>query len=346
MKFLTHQRNRRRGSILPLVALSMTVLLGISAFAVDYSVLLSDKNHLQRGCDAAALAGAAYLKRGADETANTNNAREQALLVAAQNSLPAAEVTSITFEDDNTKIRVAATRARSLFFARVLGIGQRNVGASAVASAAASMGPPVPIAITPTSKARYQNDGLPHVFTMIRPGETAFKPIYAGISAFDPFQVFDLRSSQAKAPPEMRDQLAGDLEKPVNPQVGDEFTGMSASVSTLSENFTAGIGSRFQKAAGAPWLDPPTGALSDAWRTVGTRLPEVLAGGSSKNPRIVRFLVVNETNTGISNYQFKLLDFATAYISSVQETPNGLTFTATFLPAGIGSVSKPVALIE
>ncbi|MBW3636163.1 MAG: hypothetical protein KY445_06810 [Armatimonadetes bacterium] len=348
MKLFTHPRNKRRGSVLPLVAVSLTVLLGISAFAVDYAVLLSDKNHLQRACDASALAGAAYLKRSADETVNTNNAREQALLIARQNSLAPSEMTSssITFLDNNSKIRVVATRARSLFFARVLGIVQGNVSAFAVAGAAAVLGPPVPIAITPTSRTRYENDRLPHDFTMIVPQSTAFQPNYSGLTAFDPFQVFDLRGNKGKSPTAMKKQLAGDLDEPVNPQIGDQLTGMSLDLGPQINNFKDGISPRFQRAAGTPWFDPPSGASPEAWRTVGTRLPEVLSGGSGGNPRIVRFVVVSETTRPISNHEFTVLDFATAYLHSVQDAPNGgLTFTATFLPPGTANRSV-VSLIE
>lgn len=345
MKFSTFPRNRRRGSVLPLVALSLTVLLGITSFAVDYSVLLADKNQLQRGCDAAALAGAAYLKRAADETANTTNAREQALLVAAQNALPATEVTSITFLDGNTKIRVVATRARSLFFARVMGIGQRNVGAFAVAGTAGTgTVTPVPIAITPTSKARYQNDRLPHTFTLVRPQDTAFQTNYSGLTPFDPFAVFDLSPSQAKSTEKMERQLAG--EDYETPKIGNQLTNIAANLDTQAGAFKAGISPRFQKAAGTPWLDPATGSLPLPWQTVGTRLSEVLSGGSSNNPRIVSFVVIEEVATPVSNYNSTIQDFATAYISSVQNAPGGgVTFTATFLPSGSGGARR-VTLIE
>lgn len=342
--------SKRRGSVLPLVALSITVLLGAAALSVDYAVLLSDKNQLQRACDASALAGAAYLKRSSDEAANTNNARQQAMLVASLNNLAPGEVPAgnVTFSDNNTKIRVTALRARSLFFARIFGILRGNISASAAAVAKPNPVERVPIAITPTSKARYQNDGLPHDFTLIAPQDKPFQTGTLGITPFDPFTVFDLSSSQGKSPTQMQRQLEGDLAIPVNPQKGDQLTGMSANTGTIAKNFKEGIAPRFEKAAQSPWLDPITGVspLTQSWQLVGTRLSEVLRRtGAPDNPRIVTFVVVEELATRESNHNFTIQDFATAYISSVQDTPGGLTFTATFLPPGMGAASE-VSLVE
>src|SRR5688572_23603311 len=79
-----HRQARRRGTVLHVVAGSLILLCGCAALAVDYGILISDKNHLQRVCDAAALGGATKLT---DTTAATNTAR----LVAGQNK----------FVDDN-----------------------------------------------------------------------------------------------------------------------------------------------------------------------------------------------------------------------------------------------------
>ncbi len=318
--------------------------------AVDYAVLLSDKNQLQRSCDAAALGGAAYLKRSPDETVNTDNARAQARLIEKQNNLTQAEVDTsiITFLENNTKIRVAAKRDRSLYFARIFGILQRDVTASATAVVSPPVVERVPIAITPTSKARYQNDGLPHNFTLVTPQDTAFQTNSIGMTTFDPFAVFDLSGSQAKSATQMERQLAGDLTTPVNPQVGDQLTGMSLSLGTLAGRLKDGIGLRFQKAAQTPWLDPVTGTLPvlQPWQLVGTRVGDALGGrGAGGNPRIVTFVVIEELATAQSNHNFTIQNFATAYINSVQDSAGSLTLTATFLPPGAGGGSQ-VSLIE
>ena len=49
---------RERGQILPIVALALVVMLGISAFAIDVGYAYYAKRQLQSATDAAALAGA------------------------------------------------------------------------------------------------------------------------------------------------------------------------------------------------------------------------------------------------------------------------------------------------
>ena len=54
---LTMIRNRR-GAALALVAVSLVVILGMGALAVDMGMLIKQHNDAQRAADAAALAGA------------------------------------------------------------------------------------------------------------------------------------------------------------------------------------------------------------------------------------------------------------------------------------------------
>jgi hypothetical protein len=306
---------------------------------------------LQRACDASALAGAAYLTRSAEESTNQAAARKQALLVAKQNNISTTEMTEsdITFSANSTKIHVKALRPRGLFFARVFGVLKQNITASATALATPGNAPPVPIAITTVSRNTYQADKLPHVFTLIRPQNTAFATNYIGLPPFDPFTVFDLKGNKAKSPEMMKRQLAGDVGDPVNPQIGDTLTGMASDVDTMARDFKEAIGVRFQKAAGAPWFDTPaiTSPAPANWQLVGTKAAEALSGSiTPNNPRIVKFVVLDEVNTAVSNYDYPIVSFASAYISSVQDIPGGgLTFTATFLPAG-SSDAPTVSLIE
>ena len=81
-------RNTRaeRGQILPIAALAMVALLGITAFAVDVGYAYYAKRQLQSAVDAAALAGAQDLP-------NATTAQATAISYAAANSpanLPAS----------------------------------------------------------------------------------------------------------------------------------------------------------------------------------------------------------------------------------------------------------------
>jgi Flp pilus assembly protein TadG len=62
--------------------------------------MVADKNRLQRGCDAAALAGVSKLKVTGDDNYDTATARNLAVAVAAQNNV-AIPPSSITFVDNN-----------------------------------------------------------------------------------------------------------------------------------------------------------------------------------------------------------------------------------------------------
>ena len=53
---------RKRGAMLVLVAVSLGMLIGFAALAVDFGMLYDARSETQRAADAAALAGAsAYL---------------------------------------------------------------------------------------------------------------------------------------------------------------------------------------------------------------------------------------------------------------------------------------------
>ena len=52
---------KRRGTILPLIAISLLALMGIAALAVDIGALALAKAQFQMAADAAAFAGARYL---------------------------------------------------------------------------------------------------------------------------------------------------------------------------------------------------------------------------------------------------------------------------------------------
>ena len=56
---------RERGQVLPVVALALVALLGISAFAIDVGFAYYAKRQLQSATDAAALAGAQDLPNSA-----------------------------------------------------------------------------------------------------------------------------------------------------------------------------------------------------------------------------------------------------------------------------------------
>jgi hypothetical protein len=149
---------RRRGQTVVFIALSLFVLLGAAAFAVDWGLITFTKHQLQNFVDAAALAGA-------QELPNASNARQKATENYARNyannfnlaSPPTPQPISCTDPISSAtvcyrigtdevqlttpygsppspnRLHVRACRNVSLFFARLLGMSSRRVCAEAVA---------------------------------------------------------------------------------------------------------------------------------------------------------------------------------------------------------------------
>lgn len=130
-----------RGSILALVVLLLIVFLGLCALAIDLGILMVARGEAQRAADAAAHAGAAHLFRNADAT---EEEIKNAAIQAGEQNLVRGGLVSITEDDvdvllDQEKVRARVYRTPDrnnpvgTLFARVLGLGQVAVSASAAA---------------------------------------------------------------------------------------------------------------------------------------------------------------------------------------------------------------------
>jgi len=114
---------QERGSVIVIVTLSLTVLLGLCAIVTDVGLLYAKKAHLQSSVDAAALAGVQELPE------NPNDAKDIAIDFAVKNN-----VTNVNVSIEATsKISVKATEKVPTFFARIWGITEEQISASAKA---------------------------------------------------------------------------------------------------------------------------------------------------------------------------------------------------------------------
>ncbi len=156
-KLWSQIRNRVReeqGATLVLVALSLSVLLGMAALAVDTGMLLTARTESQRVVDAAALAGAGSLILAPGDA---DLARQTAIAYAAQNKVRGtiADVqpgdVDVDLVNDRVRVRMFRTQARGnpieTFFARILGVDESGVAtvASAEAFPAGAVYCPLPI---------------------------------------------------------------------------------------------------------------------------------------------------------------------------------------------------------
>ena len=117
-----------RGAVAIIVAVSIVLLSGAAALAVDMGLLYVSQSEMQLSADAAALAGA-------QELPYSSTATSVARSYALANSPAGTNITITTpYKGDPNKIRVICSRTVDLGFARMLGINSAPVAASAVAT--------------------------------------------------------------------------------------------------------------------------------------------------------------------------------------------------------------------
>ena len=134
---------KRRGIALVLMAVSFVAIAGMVGFATDVGILYFLKARLSQAVDAAALAGARTLARGADINAQAANAQVVAVRYFNANfpagfwgcttSIPTPVVT----QDASSKIRYVTITAHATaphYFLRLLGFNSSTMGASAQAA--------------------------------------------------------------------------------------------------------------------------------------------------------------------------------------------------------------------
>lgn len=140
---LIPQRNDgQRGSVAVLVAVSMIVLAGMSALAVDYGYLEYKRSQLQNAADAAALAGAnVLLQYGNKQSLVTNTAVTygQANLSEADSKNLAIRDSDVTYPDlSSVQATAGRTTARGnpveMFLGRVLGWNTQDITARSKAA--------------------------------------------------------------------------------------------------------------------------------------------------------------------------------------------------------------------
>jgi Flp pilus assembly protein TadG len=131
-------RRGRRGQIMVILALAAVGLVGIAALGIDVFYIYWNKNRLQSGTDAAALAGATYFS---NVTFSGNNAlclyatdaQNAACTYALNNGVFLSELTSVIANAGNQSMTVSATRTVSAMFAKIVGIQHFTVNAISVA---------------------------------------------------------------------------------------------------------------------------------------------------------------------------------------------------------------------
>ena len=117
------------GVVLVLVALTMTVMLGCLALAIDLTSFYGAQKRAQAAADAAALAGAQ------DLPGSTTQAVADAQSYVTRNFPGATADITPSYGGDASKIKVGVSYNAPTFFAQIWGLTSERVSASAVAGA-------------------------------------------------------------------------------------------------------------------------------------------------------------------------------------------------------------------
>ncbi len=122
-----------------ILALALAAVIGVAALGIDVFYLYWNKNRLQAGTDAAALAGATYLGNISFTGNNSacsyaNNAQNAACTYALSNRILLSEIQSIVINTANSTVTVSARRTVPALFAKVLGIKQFTAAATSTAA--------------------------------------------------------------------------------------------------------------------------------------------------------------------------------------------------------------------
>lgn len=128
-KFLKDER----GSVIILLAVGFSALMGFVALVADAGMLYFNDSKITNGVDAAVLAGAQELPYRPYE------AIEKAKSFAEANGLDSNKLNVVVFSDDK-KIRASYEQEVNFLFAPVLGVNSGKVGHTAVAEVAPIIG--------------------------------------------------------------------------------------------------------------------------------------------------------------------------------------------------------------
>ena len=157
-------RRQFSGQILVLATISMVVLLGFTALAVDMGYLYSTRRRMQTAADAAAVAGATALRDGedytkaADDVSSFNgftNSQNNVAVTVSEPTLPSP------YPSDVTYVEVDISQNVPTFFLRVLGYNSMKVAARAVSGAIA--GPACIYALDPSDANTFSLTGNANV---------------------------------------------------------------------------------------------------------------------------------------------------------------------------------------
>lgn len=143
-------RSDSRGTVLVMLVVALSALVGMSALAIDLGMLVTARTQSQRAADSGALAGALVL---ADPHATADEAREEAKQFANKHNVlrlgADVEDGDVDVIMSEHKVRVRVEHTIPTLFARIFGVAEVSVSTVAAARAAPAAGVscPLPVAM-------------------------------------------------------------------------------------------------------------------------------------------------------------------------------------------------------
>jgi Flp pilus assembly protein TadG len=148
MRWLNGRGRQERGAVAVVVAICMVVLMGFLAIAVDLGSIYSDKQQLQNGADASALAIAQSCQRDMSNCTQTV-ADGVADKYAKANKLDNQSTAKVVLDASHGKVQVETDSTHTNWFAGVFGMQTSAISAHATAIfGSASGGPTVPLTVS------------------------------------------------------------------------------------------------------------------------------------------------------------------------------------------------------
>lgn len=156
---------KEEGSVVVLVALFMTVLVGFAAFVLDLGLTYNSASKLQRGLDSVALAAVRELPSNSVASTQWNNAKSAALKYAELNGIDNLNTSDILPVYESGKIIGVTVKGNvdvDYHFASILGINSTNVNKEATAKLmkVSGMSGLLPIALPKAVMDIIENEGL------------------------------------------------------------------------------------------------------------------------------------------------------------------------------------------
>ena len=118
--------NNENGSIILIVALSLTVIMSMAALVIDYGTVVIEKTKFQNAIDATSLSAAHYLP---STTLCTTKANEYIEL----NGYTPSDI-AITFSNSNNTMKIVGTKTIPYGFARIMGFTDITITQTASAT--------------------------------------------------------------------------------------------------------------------------------------------------------------------------------------------------------------------